>query len=149
MTLRSDIPDDLYDGPVRLVFDRVVTPPPRDGFVPFYHFRIVNEAEEDVGHINFRVGDSRHVIMCAGHVGYGVREEYRGRAYAYHACRALAPFLREHYDTVIVTADPANAPSLRVIDRLGAVFLDEVAVPADDPAFAAGARRKRRFAWTP
>ena len=149
MTMRTDVPSDLRSGPVRLVFDRVVTPPPRGGLVPFYHFRILNEADEDVGHINFRVGDTRHVILYAGHVGYAIREEYRGRGFAYHACRALASFVREHYDRVIVTADPANKPSLRVIAKLGAVFLDEVDVPADDPAHAAGARRKRRYAWTP
>ena len=63
--------------------------------------------------------------------------------------QTLAPFVRRHYERVIVTTDPLNQPSLRVIQKLGAEFIDEVDVPPDDPAYQSGARRKLRFEWIP
>ena len=111
--------------------------------------RVIDESGVSVGHINFRVGDTRHVNTVAGHIGFGIHDEFRGRSYSYHACRALAPFIRRHYKKVILTADPDNYPSLRIMEKLHAVFLEQIEVPSDDPAYARGARKKRRFEWTP
>lgn len=145
----SQVPLSLQSGPVRLQFEKTVMVEPGGELVPFYHFKIFNLEQVIVGHINFRVGDTRHVIMCAGHVGYGVLFAYRGSSFSYHACNALAPFIRKHYDLVILTADPLNKPSIRIIEKIGARFLNEIEVPPDDPAYASGARRKRRYEWRP
>ena len=102
-----------------------------------------------VGRINLRLGSARHLSMTVGHIGYTVHPEHRGHSYSYHACLALAPFARQHYDRVILTVDPANTPSIRVIEKLGAVFVEEVVVPEDDPAHVNGARRKKRYEWVP
>jgi len=142
-------PTQLRSGPVRLQFDKKVPAEPGGERVPFYHFKILNEDDVIVGHINFRVGDTRHIRMCAGHIGYNILLRYRGSRFSYHACKALAPFIRQHYDRVIITADPSNLPSLSIIEKLGAVFIDEIEVPEDDPAYADGARKKRRFEWSP
>jgi tagatose 1,6-diphosphate aldolase len=127
---------------------QIVPGEPARGFAPFYHFAICVESAE-VGHINFRVGDSEHVLFVAGHIGYQVLEAFRGHRYAYSACRALAPLVRSVYPAVIITSDPDNFPSLRTIERLGAVFLDEVPVPPSDPNYQRGSRAKRRYQWTP
>ncbi len=133
---------------VVLHFSRVAGGDPARGLVPFYHYRIF-VADHDVGHINFRVGDTEHVRLCAGHIGYGIAEAFRGHSYAYQACRAIAPFVREIAPQVIISADPDNYASLRTIERLGAVLLDEIAVPEHDPHYEHGARFKRRYQWTP
>ena len=39
--------------------------------------------------------------------------------------------------------------SIRIIERLGARFTDEVPVPPHDPHFQRGSRRKRRYQWRP
>lgn len=145
----TDTPGDLKSGAVQLHFEEVVAGNPERGLVPWYHFRIVNEGGEEVGHINFRIGDSPHVMMTAGHVGFFIDPQHRGSSFSYHACCALAPFIRRHYDRVILTADPANVPSIRTIQKLGGKFLGEVDVPPHDPAYASGARRKQRYEWTP
>jgi len=145
----SDIPGDLQSGPIRLEFAETVGGDVQREFVPYYHFKIVHAAATIVGHINLRIGDTRHVKMCAGHVGFEVLPKFRGHSYSYHACRALAPLVRIHYENVILTADPDNVPSRRVIEKLGAHFIDEVDVPADDPAYLGGARRKCRYEWSP
>jgi predicted acetyltransferase len=143
-----EAPPYLSYGAATLRFSHVGAGDPSRGLVPFYHYRIF-VADLDVGHINFRVGDTDHVNLCAGHIGYGVAEAFRGHNYAYQACRALASFVRAVSREVIITADPENSASLRTIERLGAVFLDEIEVPEHDPHFAHGSRLKRRYLWSP
>lgn len=117
------------------------------GFVPYYHFRILVAGNLDVGHINFRVGDTAHVRTCAGHIGYEISEPFRGHGFAGQACRALAPFARDFYAEVTITCDPANLASKRTIEKLGARFVDEVLVPPDVPPDERGARAKVRYRW--
>lgn len=85
-------PNNLSFGDVQLRFVHVTPGDPSRGFVPDYHFRILNLNASDVGHINFRIRDTEHVHICAGHIGFEIIEEFRGHGYAYQACRAIAPF---------------------------------------------------------
>ena len=142
-------PGNLSFGDVRLRFVHVVPGDPSKGFVPAYHFRILNLGDSDVGHVNFRVGNTEHVHVCAGHIGFEILEEFRGHGYAGHACRAIAPFVRSVYRSVIVTCDPDNIASIKTIERLGARFIDEVPVPPHEPAYLRGSRMKRRYEWIP
>ena len=139
----------LAYGDIELRFTKILPGDPARGFVPGYHFSIVSRSGEELGYINFRVGATHHVLNTAGHIGFGVLEEHRGHGYAYQACRALEPFTRRHYSALVLTVDPTNAPSLRTIEKLGAEFINEVDVPANEPAYERGERRKRRYKWTP
>jgi tagatose 1,6-diphosphate aldolase len=141
--------DPLFFGKVKLRFVRVVPGDPSRDFVPAYHFRILVADGSDVGHINFRVGDTEHVRVCAGHIGFEILAEFRGHGYALQACRAIASFVRSFYDAVTITCDPGNVASIRTIELLGASFTDEVPVPPRDPHFQRGSRRKRRYKWVP
>ena len=142
-------PAELRYDHVSLDFVRIIAGEPERGHVPYYHFRIKAPDGADVGHINFRVGDTEHVLHFAGHVGYQIAPPFRGHGYALQACRALAPFIRTFYDAVILTCDPDNIPSIRTIEKLGATFLEEIAVSEREPAYRRGARTKRRYAWKP
>jgi predicted acetyltransferase len=142
-------PEFLSFDQVTLRFTEVVHVEPSGGKVPYYHFRILNADGIDVGHINFRVGDTEHIRVSAGHIGFGIEESSRGHGYALQACRAIAPFVRSVYESVTITCDPDNVASRRTIERLGAQFVDEVAVPAHDPQYQRGSRTKRRYRWTP
>jgi tagatose 1,6-diphosphate aldolase len=142
-------PGNLSFGDVRLRFVQVIAGEPSKGFVPAYHFRIVNAGASDVGHINFRIGDTEHVHFCAGHIGFEIREEFRGHGYAYQACCAIAPFVRSVYRGVMITCDSDNFASIKTICRLGARFIDEVPVPPHEPAYLRGSRIKRRYEWIP
>jgi tagatose 1,6-diphosphate aldolase len=137
----------LSSGLVSLRFDKIVSADGRPGVVPYYHFRILTADGTDVGRINFRIGDTGHVRVIVGHIGYEIAEAHRGHGYAMQACRAIAPFVRTIYPSVIITSDPENAASVRTIERLGAEFLEEVPVPPDDPQYLRGSRRKRRYRW--
>jgi predicted acetyltransferase len=142
-------PDTLSSGAVRLRFVRVVPGDPSRDFVPAYHFRILLSDGSDVGHINFRVGDTEHVRVCAGHIGFEILEPFRGHGYALQACRAIASFVRSFYGAMTITCDPDNLASIRTIERLGASFADEVPIPPHDPHFQRGSCSKRRYRWIP
>ena len=120
------------------------------GFVPGYHFRILYGADRiDVGHVNVRIGDTPHVTLCAGHIGFFIEERYRGNGFAYQGCMALSGFVSRVLGEAIITVDPDNIASRRTIEKLGADFLDEVLVPPCDPHYARGSRIKRRYLWRP
>lgn len=134
---------------VTLRFERMLPAEPARGMVPAYHFRVLVGRALDAGHVNFRVGDTPHILVSAGHIGFRIHEHFRGHHFAQQACQALAPFVRQVYRVVTITCDPGNLASQRTIERLGARFIDEVAVPPGDPQYEHGSRRKRRYQWTP
>jgi len=138
---------DLQSGSTTLRFDRILPGDHSRGLAPAYHFKIRNVSGAEVGHINFRVGESRHVVMTAGHLGFAIDPEHRGSGHAFHACLALVPLMRHHYERVILTCDPENSASIRTIEKLGTYFIGEVTVPPDDPGYESGSRRKKRYMW--
>ena len=142
-------PESLCFDRVVLRCSRVVPGDPSRGLVPYLHFRILNAEGTDVGHINFRIGETEHILVSAGHIGFEIAEPFRGHGYALQACQAIAPFVRSVYEAVTITCDPDNIASRRTIERLGARFVDEVSVPAHDPQYKRGSRAKRRYRWRP
>lgn len=147
--LLSEVPSTMQAGPISLQLDKIVTVKPGGELVPYYHFKIVDNKNVIVGHINFRVGDTRHITLCAGHIGFEILPQYRGRSFSYYACQAISPLVKKHYDYVIITVDPTNVASTKIIEKLGASFINEIDVPVDDPAYAGRARLKKRYKWIP
>jgi hypothetical protein len=141
-------PEHLEHNSISLRFSKVMPGDATRGFVPYYHYRIFAD-DADVGHLNLRVGDTEHVRLSAGHVGFEIATPFRGHRHALSACRALAPFARSFPMPLILTCDPDNHASRRTIELLGATFVDEVAVPSHDPHFVRGSRTKLRFEWIP
>ena len=142
----SSPPTELTAGDVTLAYLETRPGDPARGLVPVHRFRILHHGVE-VGHLSFKIGDTEHIRLVAGHVGYGIFPPFRGQGLAAQACRALAPFARQHFGELILTADPDNGASIRVFEKLRATFIDETAVPESDPAYAAGSRRKVRYLW--
>jgi len=134
---------------IRVEFVSITEGDPERGFVPRYCFCILNEAGTDIGHVNVRVGDTEHVRLAAGHIGFEIAEGYRGNRYASKACLALAPWIATFKEHVLITVDPDNLPSIHTVERIGGVFLDEVDVPKGDPHYLRGSFRKRRYQWNP
>jgi predicted acetyltransferase len=149
MRVLPEPPEQLSFDNVRLQFVRISPGDEARGYAPFYNYRIETMDGKDAGHINFRVGDSKHITVYAGHIGYEVLEPFRGNSFAYLACRALAPLVRMLYTEVIITCDPDNFGSMRTIEKLGAAFLEEVPVGAEEAGHPRKPGRKRRYAWKP
>lgn len=139
----------LVSGPVALRYVKSVGSAPEGQTVPLLHFAVLVNGGQVVGHINFKIGNTPHILQCAGHIGYEIHPAHRGASFAYHASQALAPVVKMFYPYIILTSDPANTPSIRTIEKLGAAFIDEVDVPPEDPSYRGGARVKRRYRWSP
>ena len=142
-------PDNLSFGNVQLRFVEVKPGDPARRLVPFYHFRILHADDTDVGHINFKIGETDHVRLYVGHIGFEIIQSFRGQGFARRACQALAPFVRSIYPEVILTCDPDNGASKKTIENLGATFIEKVEIPPQDPAYQSGARWKLRYRWKP
>ncbi len=93
-------------------------------WVPYYHFAIVRHGK-DIGHLNFRVANSRIITEYDGHIGYRIFPTFRGFGYAAKACETLRPLLRLHkFSSVILTCNPDNLASRHTIENLGASLLE-------------------------
>lgn len=132
---------------VTLHFDSIKPVDVEKGYVPYYHFRVIDNTGNNVGHINFRIGNTNHVLFCAGHIGYEIKDMFRGHSYAYHACITIAPFVRSFYPSVVLTCNPDNLASKITIEKLHCKFLGEHQLDENEQAYKNGERTRNRYLW--
>ena len=81
------------------------------------------------GEISLRLGESP-AMFYLGHIGYHVDAPYRGNHFAARACALSRPFLLEcGLQSVVITTDDDNMPSIRTCERLGCEWESTVDVP--------------------
>ncbi|WP_236552835.1 GNAT family N-acetyltransferase [Sphingomonas sp. 8AM] len=118
---------------------------PVRGWVPSEDFAIV-AAGVVVGAIVLRLGDTEALRRYGGQVGYRVAPEQQRRGYATAALRLLMPIAVSHgFAALWITCRPENVASRRVLDKVGARFVELVETPADSDLFARGDRRMCRY----
>ncbi len=140
-------PGKLVDGELQLILTEKYPGNPAHGWVPAYRFRmtLVGQTQE-IGSIELRVGNTPHILMYAGHIGYRVAPEHRGHHYAARACRLLFPLARSHgLDTLWITCNPDNIASRRTCELLGAKLVEIVDLPPDTDMYLMGERQKCRY----
>jgi predicted acetyltransferase len=137
----------LVDGDLELVLVEEYAGDPLTNRVPAYKFEMRRVGSpQAIGAIELRVGDTRHIVMYAGHIGYGVNPECRGHGYAGRACRLLLPLARSHGMTVLwITCSPVNAASRRTLERIGAQYVETVDLPEDTDMYRSGKRKACRY----
>ena len=116
-------------------------------FFPLYRFKMMlHGCDDQIGRIELRVQNTHHTVMYAGHIGYRVYTEYRGRRYAARACRLLLPLARRYgLETLWITCDPDNIASRRTCELAGAELVEIVDVPEHMDMHQRGERRKCRY----
>ncbi len=98
------------------------------------------------GSISLRIGHSTNLDCYLGHIGYHVLPAARGRHFAERATRMLLPIARAHgHKCLWITCNPDNYASRRTCERLGAVYVDTLAVPKGNALYSQGDRQKCRF----
>ena len=136
------------DGEIDLIPIHIGAPNKGLGFGHEQVWRItLHNDRREIGQISFRDGESRCVYYY-GHIGYHIDPGFRGRHYAYKACRLI-----EHEITlsgkksVVITCDPDNMPSRKTCLRLGCKYERTVPVPEDIYRKYEINRTKCRYVW--
>jgi predicted acetyltransferase len=95
------------------------------------HIRWILDGEF-CGSINFRFqrGTLDLPPYCSGHIGYSIVPWKRRRGYATEALRQVLAIARqEGFSRVLITCDPDNEGSIKVIETNGGVFSGRVPSP--------------------
>jgi predicted acetyltransferase len=115
--------------------------------VPAHHFYMIRtDTRQIAGRINLRVTSNSALLFYAGHVGYGVDPDHRGRHFAVRSLRLLIPLARAlALDPLWITCNPENIASRRSCELAGAQFVDIIAVPEDTDTYREGITHKCRY----
>ena len=114
------------------------------GFVPYTLYSMIVNGEE-VGRLTLRHG-SDDECYYDGHIGYTVFEEYRGHHYSYEGCLLLKEIV--DCDHLIVTCDPKNSTSQKIIQRLGCEYIETRTIPKNmKKFFASDEFEKEIYIW--
>ncbi len=141
-------PGKLVDIDFELVLTRTVEADPTKHHVPMYEFDIRHTGQlVAIGKIRLRIGSAR-ALRYPGHIGYEVRQRFRGHRYAAKGCQLLLRLAYAHsLRAVWLTVDPANIPSHKTCQIIGAKYGETVRIPHDHEMYRGGARctLRRRY----
>lgn len=140
-------PGKLVDTDLELVLSYTYPGDESRGYVPTYRFNMTLEGQKpEIGNIELRVGNTNHILLYAGHIGYRVHPPYRGHHYAARACQLLIPLAHRHnMKTLWITCNPDNYPSRRTCEIVGAQFVEIVDLPPNTDMYREGERQKCRY----
>jgi len=136
------------DEEIDLRLTRTIERDDEKGYVPAYVYSVfLRHGTEAIGYIDIRIGENEN-LYYGGHIGYRIREKFRGNGYAGKACRLIVPLALAHGMTMLrITCNPDNAASRRTIEKLGAEFMGIVAVPEYNEMYLRGETSKCIFEW--
>ena len=139
-------PGRLIDGDLELVLAKTVPADPVKGYSPHYAFEMRRTGTTEVmGSIRLRI-DSVVKLRFPGHIGYEVKEPFRGHRYAARSALLLLPLALAHgLKEVWLSVDPKNKPSQRTCAIIGAKYVETVRLPRDHEMYIQGARYRRRY----
>ena len=147
MLFRHNRPE-YSDGVIDLIPMHIGAPNRELGFGHEQIWKItLHNEKQEIGQISYRDGESRCVYYY-GHIGYHIDPPFRGRHFAYRACRLIEQEIRLTGKTsAVITCDPDNEPSKRTCARLGCLFERVTDVPEDIYQRFEISRQKCRYIW--
>jgi predicted acetyltransferase len=140
-------PGTLVDRDLQLVLVERYRGHADKGWAPAYRFKMVRTGTNvELGRIELRIGNTRNMVLYAGHLGYRVHPGHRGNRYAARSCRLLMSLPRRHGMKVLwITCNPDNLASRRTCELAGAEFVDIVDLPENSDMYRRGERQKCRY----
>jgi predicted acetyltransferase len=140
-------PGSLTDHDLELVLAETLAANPFRELVPAYRFHMVHPGEtRKMGEIELRIGNTEHIRLYAGHIGYEVYPAYRGHRYAARSVRLLLPLAHQHgINPVWITCNPDNYASRRTCELAGFELVEIVDLPPHTNMYRDGERQKCRY----
>ena len=137
----------LIDNDLELILIEACPGNPDINYVPAYKFKMTRTGQnEKIGRIELRIGNSHHIVMYAGHIGYSVLPKHRGHHYAARACQLLFPLARHHgLKTLWITCNPDNIASRKTCELAGGEMVELVDLPENTDMYQDGDRQKCRY----
>ena len=134
--------DDLKDDEIYLKLIKTVDEQPEKRWVPSYYFDICLLDGTKIGKCDLRVGHNDKTYI-GGNIGYGILQEYRGHHYSLKATKLLFNLARKHQmEYVIITCNPDNLASSKIIEEAGGKLLEITDIPIDNEMYEEGKRKK-------
>lgn len=98
------------------------------GMVPSHTFWLIDN-DEFVGHVNIRHHLTPRLTLIGGHIGYAVRPSMHSKGYGSALLKLALPQAKMlGIRQPLITCDPPNIASRKIIEKNGGVLRDEVVV---------------------
>lgn len=135
--------DYLTDGEIDLKIEGKIPANEEKGYVPSYRYMItLHKSDNNIGNIDIRIGYNEN-LYYGGHIGYSIKEPYRGNNYAAKACNIIKSVGIAHgMDKIIITCNPNNIPSRKTCEKAGLQLKEIVDLPSYNDLYKAGDRQE-------
>ena len=119
-----------------------------DGVATCYYDILEHKTSLKVGSIDLRLTMNEDMYYY-GHIGYNILQKYRGHNYAYYACLLVFKEAKEkhHMNELIITCNPDNTPSYKILKKLGGELIEVIQVPKDHELYRLGDKFKCIFRY--
>lgn len=99
----------------------------KPGYVPAYHFILVND-DEFIGEIHIRTHLTDKLLQYAGHIGYGINPKYWHQGYGKEMLKMALIQYKDliEEDNILITCDDDNIASAKIIEANGGVLENKV-----------------------
>lgn len=140
--------DYLTDGEIDLKIEEKVPSNEEKGYVLAYRYKITSHKSDDgIGAIDIRIGNNEN-LYYGGHIGYMIKESYRGNSYASKACKIIKNVAIAHgMNRLIITCNPDNLPSRKTCEKAGLKLKEIVNIPPYNEMYESGERQKCIYEW--
>jgi len=140
-------PGRLVDNDLELIVAAKEPGNPALNYVPTYRFKMMTTNRyQELGGIDLRIGNTPHILLYGGHIGYHVLPPYRGHHYAARSVRLLLGLARSHgLNPLWITCNPDNFASRRTCELAGFEFVEIVDLPENIDMYREGERQKCRY----
>lgn len=104
-----------------------------------YYYKIYkHKTDEVIGYCGIRLGQNEE-FKYLGNIEYEIVKEHRGNNYSVRAGILLTEIAKFHgFDNILITANPNNIASIKVIEKLGCSYVNVVAVPKESRLYKTG-----------
>lgn len=110
-----------------------------------YYFNVYDKQNNRVGECNLYLTNDKDVYYL-GNIGYEIFSQYQGHHYSRECSKLLIDLASKiGVSNLTITANPDNLPSRKIINSLGAKFIEVVKVPKKCVLYKNGDRFLERY----